>query len=433
MENFFAINSLGENKIKNPILKGKNNFSVDDDERVLIPEFTYKKIKKRFEEGITEEDFLANSVEKAGPRQKIFFNPEKVKVAIVTCGGLCPGLNVVIRSIVNLMSYGYNVKKIYGVEYGYHGLANGKKLKELNKREVLNIHKHGGTILGTSRGTPPTKEIVKNLIRHKIDILFTIGGDGTMRGADKISNEIKKQNKKISVVGIPKTIDNDIYFVEQSFGFQTAVKEALVAIASAHEEARSHLNGIGFVKLMGRDAGFIAAESSMASGNVDICLVPEVEFKLNGKGGLLEKINTIIKKKGYLLIVISEGAGQNILESTNKLDPSGNKVFADIGIFLKKEISNYLQKKKIPFSLKYIDPSYIIRSTNANSYDQILCSRMAHNAVHAAMAGKTSLLIGNIKNAIVHIPISLLKDKKKRIQVDSHFWSELTQSTFHFK
>ena len=429
----FQIDFLGNNKIKNPILQGSSNFTIEDSERILIPEFTYQKIKKKLQEKITEQEFVANSLEKAGPREKIFFDPKKVKVAIVTCGGLCPGLNVVIRSIVNLMSYGYKVKKIYGVEYGYHGLSNGKKLRELNKKEVLNIHKHGGTILGTSRGTPPTKEIVKNLIRHKIDILFTIGGDGTMRGASKISDEIKKQKLKVSIVGIPKTIDNDIYFVEESFGFQTAVEEALNAISSAHEEARSHFNGIGLVKLMGREAGFIAAEASMASGNVDICLVPEVDFKLNGKNRLLEKITTILKKKDYLLIVVSEGAGQNLLEKTGKLDPSGNLIFGDIGIFLKQEISNYLSKKKVLFSLKYIDPSYIIRSKKANSYDQILCSRMAHNAVHAAMAGKTSLLIGNVKNSIVHIPISLLKDKKKKIKINSHFWSELTQSTFHFR
>ena len=419
-----TISTLGKVEIKSP-LTAKQNF-VSDSMRVLLSIRVQEKA-----DGFTNDKLPFHSFEKAGPRRDIFFNSQNTKAAIITCGGLCPGLNAIIRTIVRQLWNRYGVKNIVGIRYGYQGLSNnGETFLPLDPTVVEDIHNLGGTILGSSRGTPPTDEIVDNLVKNNINLLFTIGGDGTMKGAQKISEEVKKRNLKISVIGIPKTIDNDIPFVEKSFGYETAVEMASKAIGAAHEEARGHYNGIGLIKIMGRNAGFIAASATLATGVVDACLVPEIKFKLDGKDGLIDYLKHCFEKKKHAVVVVAEGAGQELVDKKSQdRDPSGNIIFTDIGVFFKNEINRLLASQNIRHSLKYIDPSYTVRSAPPNCFDRVFCSRMAQNAVHAAMAGKTSMLIGFWHGEMTHVPFSALNHRIKKINPNGAFWFTVIEST----
>ena len=371
-------------------------------------------------------------LEKAGPREKIYFDPAKVRAAIITCGGLCPGLNNVIRAIVMCLWYRYNVKLISGIRYGYRGFLSQFRLPvmELTPEIVSKIHHRGGTILGSSRGFGENaNEIVDTLERMNINILFTIGGDGTQRGALNISREISRRGLKIAVVGIPKTIDNDLSFVQKSFGFETAVSKAMDAVASAHIEAEDAFNGIGIVKVMGRQSGFIAAHTALAVNDVNFVLIPEVPFDLYGENGLLIHLQNRIENRHHAVILVAEGAGQDLLENSDSADASGNKKLADIGLFLKEKISAFFKEKAIEINLKYIDPSYIIRSTPANPNDSIYCARLGTNAVHAAIAGKTELLVSFVHDNFVHVPIRMAVSRRNRVNPDDGLWRDVIAVT----
>jgi 6-phosphofructokinase 1 len=371
-------------------------------------------------------------LERAGPREKIYFDPSKVHAGIVTCGGLCPGLNDVIRAIVMCLWYRYGVRRICGFRYGYRGFLSRFNLPvmELKPENVTDIHRTGGTILGSSRGFGDcTEEIVDSLERMNINILFTIGGDGTQKGALGIAKELKKRGLKVAVVGIPKTIDNDLSFVQRSFGFETAVCKAADAVASAHLEAEGAVNGIGIVKVMGRESGFIAAHTALAINDVNYVLIPEVPFDLDGENGLLAHLEKRLPNRHHAVILVAEGAGQDLLQKSSEVDASGNKKLADIGLYLKDRITEYFKEKKLEINLRYIDPSYIIRSAPANPSDSIYCARLGTNAVHAAMAGKTEMLISLIHDNFVHVPIRLAVSKKNRINPDDALWRDVTTAT----
>jgi 6-phosphofructokinase 1 len=371
-------------------------------------------------------------LEKAGPRERIYFDPQNMHAGIITCGGLCPGLNDVIRSIVMTLWYQYGVRRISGIRFGYRGLIMDYNFPmiELTPDVVTDIHQHGGTILGSSRGGGDRiSEMVDTIENTKISMLFTIGGDGTQKGSLRIAEEIERRELQTVVVGIPKTIDNDLSFIEKSFGFETAVGKAVEAVAGAHVEARDAINGIGIVKLMGRESGFIAAYTTLATNDVNYVLVPEVPFELDGPNGLLLHLKNRLSTRNHALIVVAEGAGQELMAKESAHDASGNKKFADIGIYLKDRISAYFASEGIEMNLKYIDPSYIIRSTPANPSDSIYCSRLGKNAVHAAMAGKTKMLISLINNTFVHVPISLAVSKRNFIDPESALWRDVIQAT----
>jgi len=371
-------------------------------------------------------------MEKAGPREKIYFEPAKVHAGIVTCGGLCPGLNDVIRAIVMCLWYRYGVKQISGIRYGYRGFLSefGLPLMKLAPEKVLDIHHRGGTILGSSRGYGErVGAIVDSLERMNINILFTIGGDGTQKGALNISQEIKNRGLKIAIVGVPKTIDNDLSFVEKSFGFETAVSKAVDAVSAAHVEAEGAINGLGIVKVMGRQSGFIAAHTALATNDVNYVLIPEVPFDLDGEKGLLGHLKERLERRNHAVILVAEGAGQYLTGSNGLLDASGNKKLADIGVFLKDKISAYFKAKGIEINMRYIDPSYIIRGMPANSNDSIYCARLGINAVHAAMAGKTELLVSLVNNHLVHVPIRLAVAKKNIINPDGGLWRSVVEAT----
>ncbi|NLW32273.1 MAG: ATP-dependent 6-phosphofructokinase [Fibrobacter sp.] len=373
-----------------------------------------------------------NLLEKAGPREKIYFDPQKVHAAIVTCGGLCPGINSVIRSIVMTLWHQYGVRHISGIKYGYQGLLseNNFPVVELNPEKVGYIHRMGGTYLGSSRGGGDrVKEIVDTLEKLKISMFFTIGGDGTQKGALAIEEEAKRRSLEMVVVGIPKTIDNDLSYIQKSFGFETAVSKAVEAVSGAHVEAHDAVNGIGLVKLMGRESGFISAYTALGTNDVNFVLVPEVPFDLEGENGLLAHLKKRLLSRNHAVIVVSEGAGQNLLPKTDKFDASGNKKFADIGSFLTDRIKAFFNKEGIEINLKYIDPSYIIRSVPAIPSDSVYCTRLGTNAVHAAMAGKTRMLVSLINNTFVHVPFSLAVSKRNRIDPESPLWRDVVQAT----
>jgi 6-phosphofructokinase 1 len=366
--------------------------------------------------------------EMGGPREKIFFDPSKLKCGIVTCGGLCPGQNDVIRGIVMSLYYHYGVKTIFGYRFGFEGLSHkyGHTPIELDPDVVDDIHKWGGTILGSSRGPQDVSEMVDTLERMNVGLLFTIGGDGTLQGAQAIAEEIERRRLNIGIVGIPKTIDNDISYVGKSFGFETAVSESRTAIYGAHTEALGARNGVGLVKLMGRYSGFIAAYASLANNDVNFCLVPEIPFSLEV---FLEALKKRLDARGHAVIVVGEGAGQDLMKRPMEKDASGNIKLGDIGVFLKDQIKIYFEKIGGEVNLKYIDPSYIIRSVPANSSDSAFCLVLGHDAVHAGMTGRTNMLVGHWNHQFTHVPIPLAVSKRKQIDPCGRLWSDVLSST----
>ena len=413
------VNTLGECRIPSPM----TDIEFVSEEDHVIYHNNLKDIEAFLKAGKKAPYF-----EMAGPREKIYFDPSKLKCGIVTCGGICPGLNDVIRAIVLALYHSYGVKHVFGFRYGYEGLTyrHGHEPMELTPDRINDIHLKGGTILGSSRGPQDVPEMVDTLERMNVGMLFTIGGDGTLRGAGSISEEIERRGLKISVIGIPKTIDNDISYVEQSFGFETAVSEATEAIYSAHTEAEGARNGIGLVKLMGRHSGFIAAFASLANNEVNFCLVPEVPFTLEV---FMEALRKRLELRGHAVIVVGEGAGQDLMEQTGRRDASGNLRLGDIGVMLRDEIRSFFEKNDIKFELKYIDPSYTIRSLPANPHDSSFCLLLGHNAVHAGIAGRTNMLVGFWKNQFTHVPIPLAVSTRKQINPKGNLWRNVLTCT----
>ncbi len=368
------------------------------------------------------------SFEVAGPREKIFFDPAGLRCGIVTCGGLCPGLNDVIRAIVISLYHHYGVKTVLGFPYGYEGLVvkHGHEPIELTLDLANQIHQTGGTVLGSSRGAQDVGEIVNTLERLQISILFTIGGDGTLRGAHEIAEEIRRRGRTIGVIGIPKTIDNDISFVQSSFGFETAVAEARRANYAAHSEATGARNGVGLVKLMGRESGFIAAHAALSDTQVNFCLVPEVKFTLEG---FLKALQTRLEKRAHAVIVVGEGAGQDLMQAGLGRDASGNVRYGDIGVFLRDKIKEHFQRIGMELNLKYIDPSYSIRSQPANARDAALCWLLGQSAAHAGMSGRTDMVMGTWEDTPTHVPIRLAISARKKIDPDGWFWNAVLAAT----
>jgi 6-phosphofructokinase 1 len=372
------------------------------------------------------------SFERAGPRNNIFFDPSKLRCAVVSCGGLCPGINDIIRAVVLTLHHNYGVPNIYGIRYGFEGFIStyGHELMDLTPDTVSNIHESGGTVLGSSRGPQDIEDIVDALERMNVGLLFAIGGDGTMSGSTQIARAIKKRALKIGVVGVPKTIDNDIYLVDRSFGFDTAVDIAVNVIRSAHNEAVSAPNGIGLVKLMGRHSGFIAAVATLAMPEVNFCLIPESDFDLEGPKGFLEALKDRLLTRKHAVIVVAEGAGQKFFaDGSKENDASGNIRLHDIGLFLKNAIADYFREKNMAITLKYIDPSYTIRSVPANANDHVLCGFLGRSAVHAGMAGKTRMLVGLCNNHFVHIPMEATAGKRKQVDLSGNMWMSVLETT----
>lgn len=424
------ISTLGEAKIPSPIERSADVIEgisfVSDESRVVI-EVDENRIDQIFKKSQSLPSF-----ELAGPRRHIFFDPSKLKCALVTCGGLCPGLNDIIRSIVLELHYGYGVSNIFGIRYGLQGFipSYGHELINLTREFVVNIHERGGTVLGSSRGPQNIDEIVDSLERMNVGLLFMIGGDGTLTAASTITDKITDRGLKIGVVGVPKTIDNDIYMISRSFGFDTAVDVATRAIISASNEAEGYPNGIGLIKLMGRHSGFIAATAVLAQQDVNFVLIPEVDFDLEGPNGLLSALEKRLAGRKHAVIVAAEGAGQKFFEGgKTERDASGNIKLKDIGLYLKDAIASYFASKRIDISIKYIDPSYMIRSLPANANDRVFCNFLGRYSVHAGMSGRTSMLIGHWNNQFVHVPMKLIAEKRKKVNPKGSLWRSALEAT----
>jgi 6-phosphofructokinase 1 len=424
----FLVKTLGKPTITSPIEfsttrgDGIVNFIGDD---VTIP-YSIKSDDDPSVRGL--------AFESAGPRKMIFFQPDKVKAGIMTCGGLCPGLNDAIRSIIMQLYYKYGVKKIFGIRYGQKGLDPSFKKHpfRLTPDEVKNIHLRGGSFLGTSRGRVDTGTMVDSLETYGINTLFCLGGDGTQKGLHEIYRVIKERGLQIAVVGVPKTIDNDISYVYRTFGVDTAVTVAREAVRSAHSEAVSAYNAIGLVKLMGRESGFITAMTTIAANDVNLCLIPEVPFFINGEDGILDILEKRLRRRHHAVVVVAEGAGQEILEEEEAAatyDASGNIRLGDVGFFLKNTIIEHFKEKGLHIDLKYIDPSYTIRSVPANAEDSMYAAALGRRAVDAAMAGKTDLLIGYWHNYFTHVPLKLAVSKRKQVDPEGELWREVLSTT----
>lgn len=402
----------------------------------------YSVVKQYF---VNEDDTVAQKIvvhkssprgthfRRAGPRQKVCFESDEVHACIVTCGGLCPGLNTVIREIVCGLYHMYGVNKVLGIEGGYRGFYS-RNTVSLTPKIVNDIHKRGGTILGTSRGGHDTSKIVDSIQDRGINHVYIIGGDGTQKGASVIYEEIQRRGLKVAVAGIPKTIDNDIPVIDKSFGFDTAVEEAQRAINAAHVEAESIENGVGIVKLMGRYSGFIAMYATLASRDVDCCLIPESPFYLEGPGGLFEFMEKRLKENGHMIIVTAEGAGQELFsESMRKMDQqdaSGNKQLQDVGLWITQKIKEHFTSlQKMAINLKYIDPTYMIRAIPGNASDNVYCTLLAHSAIHGAMAGYTGFIVGPVNGRHAYIPFNRVIEKQKKVVITDRMWARLLSST----
>ena len=426
----FIVKELGERTIKSPL---KPTFHPDglsfrfiENDRVLLD--SSLDVMKH----CMRNDELPFSFEKAGPHKHLYFDPATTKAAIVTCGGLCPGINNVIRSVVNQLYYRYKVNKIVGIQYGFEGFisAYNHPVIDLTPQSVETIQFFGGTILGSSRGKQDVCEIVDKLVELDVNILFCIGGDGTLHGAHAIHEEITRRNLNISIAGIPKTIDNDIDLIDKSFGFETAFSIANEIIQDAHNEATGVFNGISILKLMGRNSGFIAAYAALSFQEANFVLIPEMDFDLDGPKGLLHTLRRRLEDRHHALIVVAEGAGQQFFEGeTFEKDASGNIKNKDIGLYLKEKITEEFQGSNFPVTVKYIDPSYIIRSAPANANDSKFCGLLAQNAVHAAMAGKTDFVVGHWNHLFTLLPIPIAVSKQKRIDMNDELWWNVLETT----
>jgi 6-phosphofructokinase 1 len=422
----FVVSTLGDRRYLSPLPMS----TVPDDG---VGDFTPDEARVLYDAGFREGELPSHlAFERAGARQEIFFDPRQTRAAIVTCGGLCPGLNNVIRTLFFELTVNYGAREVLGIRYGYEGLdpATAERPVVLTADIVDEIHYHGGTILGTSRGAHEPRLMVEYLRQAEIDILFCLGGDGTMRGAHQIAAEIARHRLPIGIVGIPKTIDNDIRFCRRCFGYFTAIAQAAIVIERAHIEATAIHNGVGLVKLMGREAGYVAAGATIASGEVNFTLIPEVPFELDGPHGLLARLERRLAARKHAVIVVAEGAGQHLLPNHEEsYDESGNRRLGDIGPFLKHKINEYFERKKVQVGVKYFDPSYHIRSCAASTADRLFCERLARNAAHAGMAGKTDLLVSLWHDQIVHVPLALSVGKKKRLHPEDEVWTTVLAIT----
>ena len=421
MNQKIAIASLGPSSVPSPLRL----------DRYGSLESTFVHDNMYYQDPIEMEEGNAGPIrlfEKAGPRKHLFFEPAKAKVAIVTCGGLCPGMNNVIRSVYVQLHYHYGVPAVLGIRTAF--LVFLRSCQPAHVAEFGNGEQHppegwhpAGNI---ARAGQP--DIVVDFLQAPTSA-FSSPSAATARSAARIAWRKKCGGaiSNISIIGIPKTIDDDVQYVNRSFGYFTAVDKAKEVIDSAHVEARCVLNGISIVKVMGRDSGFIAAGATLASQEVNFTLVPEVPFTLEGEGGLLSVLHRRLLERRHAVIVVAEGAGQELLPHSEERDASGNRIHRDIGLFLRESIKDYFVAQRMGVVVRYLDPSYYIRSVPASTVDSVLCDSFARHAVHAAMAGKTDMIVGLQHGVFIHVPIPMATHKRKRLSNEE--WAAVVTAT----
>jgi len=425
-----AVRTLGPTTVPSPLdgglLRRQDTVHyVAETDRVLLDDTLDMAVRR----GGATRDLPA--FEPGGPRARLFFDPARTGAGIVTCGGLCPGLNNVVHGLVLELFGHYGARSVTGFRHGYRGLtkAGAKDAVGLTPASVDGINGQGGTVLGTSRGGQDPAEMLDTLLDRGIDILFVVGGDGSLRGAQAIADEAARRGAPIAVIGVPKTIDNDLPWIDATFGFQTAFGRAAESIRAAHTEARSTPDGVGLIKLMGRHSGFIACYASLASEGVDVVLVPEIPVILDGERGLLAHVLRLLDRQGHAVVVVAEGAGQELFPPSEERDASGNARLADIGGLLRDRITDHASGHGRSISLRYVDPGYAIRSVPANAFDSVYCARLAQAAVHAAMAGRTATVVGRWHGRFVHLPISLVTGARNQVDPHGDLWLSVLEAT----
>ena len=320
-----------------------------------------------------------------------------IRVGVLTGGGDCPGLNAVIRGVVK-KSAGNNVE-IIGIKNGWKGLVDNESV-ELGLESVSGILPKGGTILGTSRTNPYKRpddlaRVIENYKKMKLDALIAIGGEDTLGVANKLS----KEGKGINVVGVPKTIDNDLNATDVTFGFDTAVNIATEAIDRLHTTAESH-HRIMVVEVMGRHAGWIAIHSGIAAG-ADVILIPELKMDLEEICASLKRRHA--KGKGFSIVVVAEGAtfkeGQ-VITQEEKLDSFGHVRLGGIGERLAAEIES-----RTGFETRVTVLGHIQRGGTPSAFDRVLATRFGVKAMELVLNKKFGYMASLKGTEIVEVPI----------------------------
>jgi 6-phosphofructokinase 1 len=388
----------------------------------------------------------------AGPRAELRHNPQKIRAAIVTTGGLAPGMHSVIHSIVKRHCEIYSIDKtngeIFGVYDSFKGLSNNlaDNLVALEPSVTEEWLDHGGSMLGMVRyygeGGPDrdgalasmVQKISANLQNNDIDILYIIGGDGSL----KVAHQLALANPTRSIVGIPKTMDNDILWVERSFGFDTAVEQAADIVNTMHTEAMS-TRRICLIELFGAESGFVAANATLASGHVDLVLIPEVFLSLKADeirsylqdavDHIQETVQGAPSHSPHAVIVVAEGVGTVLEEKQVSIDGTGatGEPFVNQ---LRRHLESRIRDAHGDMLSVFINqPRHHIRAVAANAHDRIFCERLGALSVDNALAGYTDFMVSEWLTEFVLVPLSLMGDWKKGVDLRSMFWKQVISST----
>lgn len=328
------------------------------------------------------------------------------KIGILTGGGDCPGLNAVIRAVV-WRAYQYGSYEVWGIRNGWRGVVE-ETVQKLERKDVGGILYRGGTILGTSRTNPfkdkPTLErTLRNIKRMGLYAIVAVGGEDTLGVAYRLSGE------GIKVVGVPKTIDNDIAGTDYTFGFDTAVHIATEAVDRIHTTAESH-DRVVVIEVMGRHAGWIAAFSGIAGG-ADIVLVPEHPVDIGDVAGVIRRRREA--GKNFSIVVVAEGArikGHELILSSKKKDAFGHVQLGGIGSVLAGLI-----EEETGFETRVTVLGHIQRGGTPTAYDRVLATRYGVAAMEAIHKKQFSTLAALKGKDIKPIPLKTMASKLKTI------------------
>lgn len=382
------------------------------------------------------------SFPEAGPRKELCFDPHRVKAAVVTTGGLAPGLNSVVHSIVDRHFNTYELNEtlggaVYGIYDGFRGLRDcASNSTTLNPKVTLDWLRQGGSNLGSIRFRDPqgekhlVDEIAKSITQMAIDILYVIGGDGSQLIAHKVAQAVPS----ISVLGVPKTMDNDVLWVRESFGFDTTVEQATHAINALHFEAQS-TRRVGLLQFFGAESGFVAANAALASGQVDLVLIPEAFNNLSDEQlqhywkMLLGHLDDRVKRQAHMphaIVVVAEGVETALVQQkSRKLGRKGD--FLEL---LKQDIAGKVRDRRGRCLEIFVnEPRHYIRSGAANAHDQIFCERLGALAVDNGLAGYTNCMVSHWLTEYVLVPLELVVQGQKSIQTSGMFWRQVETST----
>lgn len=319
------------------------------------------------------------------------------KVGVLTSGGDAPGMNAAIRAVTRTAIY--NKMQVIGIRHGLHGMIHGH-FKELKSHSVSDILQRGGTILKTARSpefrTPAGRKMAyDNLKREGIDAVIVIGGDGSLTGAKIFCSEYDG----IPFIGIPGTIDNDIYGTDYTIGYDTALNTVVEAVDKIRDTASSH-NRLFFIEVMGRDAGFIAVRSGIACG-AEAIFIPEIRNQAKELKGFLEK--DFKRKKSSSIVIVAEG------------DEEGGAM--KIAELVKEDFKEYDVRVSIL--------GHIQRGGTPSAFDRVTASKLGYYAIQALLDDQKSVMVGLHENEVVNVPFSKVIKTHKSVDAESLIMAEI--------